>query len=860
MRESSSLNSSKKPNNKNRFKQLFFNFISITLLVFIFYKFVIGLSLSGLLGLIISAIISFLISNFILNKFKFSNNKFIKVLQIIVLINIICIIAFLICDYFNIKILSEIWCDADDNNYGSTSNTKTDNVILKSEQSQDGEVYHLTVKKSTVDKITDAAVIGGKTLIGTIAPNIGAGAAAGASASAMVKMTAGIPPLQRSAIVGGTAAVTAAGTLIGLEAGKAISKNINISEAIKNSRHGDPNIERVPSPDINIINSPLEINDDTIPLEVLLNSLYSLNILELFLFLILLFLIVNRYFYKFNMENIYNLIRKIMPVKFMIWYLKSVNKSIEYNTKFTNIMFIIIIILLIVIKLGNLYISFELSINTDNYVQVYNHLKNTTKTSILILGLSKSPLDFNLKYIFTFYKFKFINISSYLFYYNNRVVKMLLSYEQFAWIINFIIHQRLNVEHPSKFNNGIIKHNNLTCASLSKNKILFYQWLVGFTDGVGNFSITYQNSKWSLTYKLSQHQYNIRLLYFIKRQLGVGNINKEIKTNMTYFIIKDKKMLANIIFPIFDKYPLLTSKYFYYIKFKEAYKILEDANLTKNQKDDLIFSLLKKNPSEDYISPVWNIVNNSVINTNDAIKVLSKAWLIGFIEAEGCFYLINKSKNILVHGFEIIQKLDLIVLSAIAHILGIRSRSKRTYNFIVTTNSRSIENIIKYCHKTMKGLNSLSFKLWLRAYNILKLNKVSSEEKKYNKIYKINKLLNKINSKLKKSENFILSNKFNRSIHTNVNNSNLNPIYISGFYDAEATFLIAITKRSYLNVVWGVSTIFRIELHSKELPLINLIKSFLKDVGNIDVQKTRNSVAYTVNSVKDINNIIIPHF
>jgi len=108
MRESSSLNSSKKPNNKNRFKQLFFNIISITFVVFIFYKFVIGLSLPGLLELIISAIISFLISNFILNKFKFSNNKFIKVLQIILLINIIFILAFLICDYFNIKILSEI--------------------------------------------------------------------------------------------------------------------------------------------------------------------------------------------------------------------------------------------------------------------------------------------------------------------------------------------------------------------------------------------------------------------------------------------------------------------------------------------------------------------------------------------------------------------------------------------------------------------------------------------------------------------------------------------------------------------------------------------------------------------------------
>jgi len=45
---------------------------------------------------------------------------------------------------------------------------KTDNVILKSEQTQDGE----TLKKSTVDKITDAAVAGGKAILGTITPTV----------------------------------------------------------------------------------------------------------------------------------------------------------------------------------------------------------------------------------------------------------------------------------------------------------------------------------------------------------------------------------------------------------------------------------------------------------------------------------------------------------------------------------------------------------------------------------------------------------------------------------------------------------------------------------------------------------------
>jgi hypothetical protein len=312
---------------------------------------------------------------------------------------------------------------------------------------------------------------------------------------------------------------------------------------------------------------------------------------------------------------------------------------------------------------------------------------------------------------------------NYLFYILNGMVKMLLTWGQFAWV-KFITHQRLNVEHPYPKSNlgtitGLIKPsltNNITKQTLNQKKELFYQWLVGFTDGDGTFSIVHQNGKWSLTFKLSQHEYNIRLLNFIKSQLGIGNINKEVKTKMVNYRIRDRKKLNEVIFPIFNKYPLLTSKYFNYLKFKEAYRILEDTTLTKTQKDELMFNLVKSLPNEGYISPAWKIVNNKLSNTNEANKVMSKAWLIGFTEAFGSFYLVNKSKDRIVHGFEITQNLDLIVLSAIGYILGIKTSSKKTYFTVVTTNSRSIENIIKYYNNTMKGMKSFEFRIWVRCY------------------------------------------------------------------------------------------------------------------------------------------------
>jgi LAGLIDADG endonuclease/Cytochrome C and Quinol oxidase polypeptide I len=372
--------------------------------------------------------------------------------------------------------------------------------------------------------------------------------------------------------------------------------------------------------------------------------------------------------------------------------------------------------------------------------------------------------------------------SNYLFYILNRVVKMLLTWGQFAWVKIFT-HQRLNVEHP--YNLNLTKNINITKRALNQNKELFYQWLVGFTDGDGTFSIAHQNGKWSLAFKLSQNEYNIRLLYFIKNQLGVGNINKETKTNMVNYRIRDRKKLVEIIFPIFDQYPLLTSKYFNYLKFKEAYKILENTNLTKNQQDELMLNLIKLIPSSNYISPAWNILNNKVSNSIEANMVISKTWLIGFTEAEGSFYLVNKSKDRIVHGFEITQKLDLIVLTAIGYILGIKTTSKKTYYTVVTTNSRSIENIIKYFNNTMKGMKSFEFRVWARCYVKHKGNFI-----------KLNEIRNKIRSK--KLGTTILNYKpWSPGIGLNIQNSKL--IHTSTFNNKDKNIFLDNSNKEFIN-------------------------------------------------------------
>jgi hypothetical protein len=77
--------------------------------------------------------------------------------------------------------------------------------------------------------------------------------------------------------------------------------------------------------------------------------------------------------------------------------------------------------------------------------------------------------------------------------------------------------------------------------------------------------------------------------------------------------------------------------------------------------------------------------------------------------------LVSKEQSRIVHGFGLTQKLDKIVLEGIKFILHIptevKFKSKHNYCILETTNSRAIENIIKYFYNTMKGMKSVEYRI-----------------------------------------------------------------------------------------------------------------------------------------------------
>lgn len=56
-----------------------------------------------------------------------------------------------------------------------------------------------------------------------------------------------------------------------------------------------------------------------------------------------------------------------------------------------------------------------------------------------------------------------------------------------------------------------------------------------------------------------------------------------------------------------------------------------------------------------------------------------------------------------------------------------------------------------------------------------------------------------------------------------------------------------------------INPVFTISLNSRDTNLLNQIKNFF-GVGKITKRNRDGAVYYSVNSIKELNNIIIPHF
>lgn len=238
-------------------------------------------------------------------------------------------------------------------------------------------------------------------------------------------------------------------------------------------------------------------------------------------------------------------------------------------------------------------------------------------------------------------------------------------------------------------------------------------WLVGFVEGDGWFSVTKNGNYCKYEFGIELSQRDIQLLYKVKDLLGVGVVLIKKSRDTALFRISSKNHLKNIILPIFDYCPMFTSKHWDYLNFKD--------NLMNNvvyYKDLKPYSRTNNTPFQS----VDEILTNPNFDN----------WLVGFIEAEGCFSIYKPlNQPYETASFEIRQTNGLQILNVIKIKLKIKSNvyiDKTNSAHLKTTSIEGIQNIINFLNKTdakLRGYKRLQYLLFLKNLRVnTKYNKL----------------------------------------------------------------------------------------------------------------------------------------
>lgn len=87
----------------------------------------------------------------------------------------------------------------------------------------------------------------------------------------------------------------------------------------------------------------------------------------------------------------------------------------------------------------------------------------------------------------------------------------------------------------------------------------------------------------------------------------------------------------------------------------------------------------------------------------------------------------------------------------------------------------------------------------------------------------------------------------------------LKPYFVTGFTDAEGSFIVRIRKNPKAKVGWSVETKFSLCLHKKDKMVLDLIQSFFGGVGSI-TYASKDTLHYRIASLHDLIHVVLPHF
>lgn len=174
----------------------------------------------------------------------------------------------------------------------------------------------------------------------------------------------------------------------------------------------------------------------------------------------------------------------------------------------------------------------------------------------------------------------------------------------------------------------------------------FLNWLAGFTDAEGLFLINPDNRGTSLSvvfkFSIELHVDDIEVLHKIAQTLGVGSVKLVKGRNSAIFSVYKLDDLVRVIIPVFQEFPLQTTKYLDFTCFSKAVLIKWNSEtrgkgmlraLKIISREDMVkIRTLKTRMNSGRLTinkkQIALLINNISIN---------KWWLLGFVEGEGTF-------------------------------------------------------------------------------------------------------------------------------------------------------------------------------------------------------------------------------
>lgn len=260
---------------------------------------------------------------------------------------------------------------------------------------------------------------------------------------------------------------------------------------------------------------------------------------------------------------------------------------------------------------------------------------------------------------------------------------------------------------------------------LSPSKEFLY-WFIGFVEGDGSFTIT---KRGDLHFVVSQSSNDVKILYYLKDNLGMGQVIVQSKANRVHrFILQDFKSI-HLICLLFNGNMVLPTRNAKFVLFLSKF----------NE------NLLKKNLSNPII-PLYHTI----------LPSLSDYWLSGFCDAEGCFTSSFNQKTGKFTIRWIIAQKWVVNKFILDHILNLFYLSSNKF-FKGYVNAHNVVNVwelsvhgIKNCEFLLEYFDNFQLKTKKKeSYNYWKIliskykNKDHLNLIKRNEIIDLTKLLNK---------------------------------------------------------------------------------------------------------------------